>query len=107
MLSPNRFLTEQTYPTLLRTPDRYSLFNVRILPGRASDYITEEVHPGWVLVVTIEGGLVYFGPGQASVVRSPCTLLSTKRRSANDPLLPFGISELMTALQGGSSHLSR
>ena len=60
-----------SHPTLLRTPGRYSLPNVRILPGSASDYITEAVHPGWVLVATIEGGLVFFGPGPASVTRSP------------------------------------
>ena len=71
MLSLDRLLTEQTYPTLLRTLGRYSLPNVRILPGSASDYITEQIHPGWVLVVTLEDGLVYFGPGPASVVRSP------------------------------------
>lgn len=71
MLSPDRFLTEQTYPTLLRTPGRYGFPNARILPGSASDYITEAVHPGWVLVVTLEDGLVYFGPGPASVARSP------------------------------------
>ncbi len=60
-----------SHPTLLRTPGRYSLPNVRILPGSASDYITEEVHPGWVLVVTLDDGLVYFGPGTASVEQSP------------------------------------
>lgn len=70
MLSPDRLLTEQTYPTLLRTPGRYGFPNERILPGSASDYITEEVHPGWVLVVTLDDGLVYFGPGPASVERS-------------------------------------
>ncbi|TYK73183.1 hypothetical protein FSY59_00560 [Comamonas sp. Z3] len=43
----------------------------RKLLGCASDYITEAVHPGWVLVVTIEDGLVYFGPSPASVERSP------------------------------------
>ena len=71
MLSPDRYLTEQTYPTLLHTPGRYGFPNARILPGCASDYITEAVHPGWVLVVTLEDGLVYFGPGPASVTRSP------------------------------------
>lgn len=60
-----------SHPTLLRTPGRYDFPNARILPGSASDYITEEVHPGWALVVTIEGGLVFFGPGPASVTRSP------------------------------------
>lgn len=59
------------HPTLLHTPSRYGYPTARILPGRASDYITEAVHPGWVLVVTIEGGLVFFGPGPASVTRSP------------------------------------
>lgn len=71
MLSPDRLLIEQTYPTLLRIPGRYGFPNERILPGSASDYITEEIHPGWVLVVTLEDVLVYFGPGPASVVRSP------------------------------------
>ena len=46
MLSTDRPLTEQTYPTLLRTPGRYGFPNERILPGSASDYITEAVHPG-------------------------------------------------------------
>ncbi len=45
MLSPDRLLTEQTYPTLLRTSGRYGFPNERILPGCASDYITEEAHP--------------------------------------------------------------
>ncbi len=71
MLSPDRLLAEQTYPALLRTPGRYGFPNARILPGAACDYITEAVHHGWVLVVTIEDGLVYFGPGAASVTRSP------------------------------------
>ena len=62
---------EDWHPTLLHTPGRYGYPNARILPGSASDYITEAVHPGWVLVVTIEGGLVFFGPGPASVTRSP------------------------------------
>jgi hypothetical protein len=61
---------EDWHPTLLRTPGQYSFPNVRILPGSASDYITEEVHPGWVLVVTLDEGLVYFGPGPASVNHS-------------------------------------
>lgn len=61
---------EDWHPTLLRIPGQYSFPNVRILPGGASDYITEEVHPGWVLVVTLDDGLVYFGPGPASVDRS-------------------------------------
>lgn len=43
----------------------------RILPGCASDYIAEEINPGWVLVVTVDDGLVYFGPGPASVALSP------------------------------------
>ena len=46
MHSPDRPLIEQTYPTLLRTPDRYGFPNEHILPGSASDYITEVVHPG-------------------------------------------------------------
>lgn len=66
-----RTMYNPSHPTLLRTPGRYSLPNVRILPGSASDYITNEIHPGWVLVVTLEDGLVYFGPSPASVVRSP------------------------------------
>lgn len=45
--------------------------NERILPGCASRYITEAVHPGWVLVVTLGDGLVYFGLGPVSVARSP------------------------------------
>ncbi|TYK76453.1 hypothetical protein FSY45_07370 [Comamonas sp. Z1] len=62
--------TTDNHPTLLRTPSRYGFPNARILPGKASDYVTED-HQGWLLVVTIGGGLVYFGPGPASVVRSP------------------------------------
>lgn len=38
-----------------------------------------------LLVVTLEDGPVYFGPGPLSVAL-PCTLLITMRRSANDPL---------------------
>ena len=60
-----------SHPTLLRTPGRYGFPNDRILPGSASDYITEEVEPGSLLVVTIEDGLVYFRSGPASVVCSP------------------------------------
>lgn len=60
-----------SHPTLLRTPGRYGFPNERILPGSVSAYITEEIHPGWVLVVTIEDDLVYLGPGPASVVHSP------------------------------------
>ena len=60
-----------SHPTLLRTPGRYGFPNERILSGSASDYITEAVHPGWMLVATSQGGLVYFGPGPASVARSP------------------------------------
>lgn len=71
MLSPDRFLTEQTYPTLLRTPGSYGFPNARILPGSVSDYMAEEVHTEWVLVVTCDDGLVYFGPGPACVVSSP------------------------------------
>lgn len=63
--------TTDSHPTLLRTPSRYDFPNERILPGNASDYITNEVHQGWPLVVTVKGELVYFGPGPASVVRSP------------------------------------
>ena len=59
-----------SHPTLLRTPGRYGFPNERILPGNASDYVTEEVHPGWMLVVTLDDGLVYFGPGPTSVARS-------------------------------------
>lgn len=59
------------HPTLLRTPGRYGFPNERILPGSASDYITEAVHPGWALVITLDDGLVNFGPGAASVARSP------------------------------------
>lgn len=66
-----RTMLNPSHPTLLRTPGRYGFPNERILPGSASDYITEAVHPGgWVLVVTIEDELIYFGPGPASVVRS-------------------------------------
>ena len=60
-----------SHPTLLRTPGRYGFPNERVLPGSTSDYITESVLPRWVLVVTFAGGLVYFGPGPASVVRPP------------------------------------
>ena len=60
-----------SHPTLLRTPGRYGFPNERILPGCASDYITEAIQLGWVLVITLDDGLVYFGPGPASVVRSP------------------------------------
>ena len=60
-----------SHPTLLRTPGRYSFPNERILPGSASDYTIEEAHLGWLLVATSQGGLVYFGPGPASVTRSP------------------------------------
>lgn len=63
--------TTDSHPTLLRTLGRYGFPNVRILPGKASDYITNEVHQGWLLVVTVKEELVYFGPGPASVVRSP------------------------------------
>jgi hypothetical protein len=71
MLSTDRPLTEQTYPTLLRTPGRYGFPNERILPGSASDYITEAVHPGWMLGITTGDEIVYFGPGPAGVVSSP------------------------------------
>lgn len=64
-------LTDNAHPTLLRTPGRYSFPNERILPGSASDYTTEEAKTGWVIVVTIEDGLVYFGLGPACVVCSP------------------------------------
>ena len=60
-----------SHPTLLRTPGRYGFPNERVLPGSASDYVTEEVESGWLLVVVAEGGLVFFGPGRASVARSP------------------------------------
>lgn len=62
---------EPGHPTLLRTPGRYGYPCERVLPGSASDYITEEIHPGWMLVVTLDDGLVYFGPGPTSVARSP------------------------------------
>jgi hypothetical protein len=45
-LSPDRPLAEQTYPAPLRTPSKYGYSNERILPSSASDYITEEAHPG-------------------------------------------------------------
>ena len=63
--------TTDSRPTLLRKPGRHGFPNVRILPGKACDYITDKDHQGWLLVVTLEGGLVYFGPGPASVVRFP------------------------------------
>ena len=59
------------HPTLLRTPGRYGFPNERILPGSASDYITDQDDQGWLLVVTLEDDLVYFGPGPVSVARSP------------------------------------
>lgn len=62
---------EPGHPTLLRTPGRYGYPRERVLPGSAIDYITDEANYGWVLVVTTQGGLVYFGPGPASIVRSP------------------------------------
>ena len=60
-----------SHPTLLHTPGRYGFPNARILPGSASDYITDQDGQGWLLVVTLEDGLVYFGPGPVSVARSP------------------------------------
>lgn len=63
--------TTDSHPTLLRTLGRYGFPNERILPGNASNYITEKDHQGWMLVVTIEGSLVYFGSDPAYVVHSP------------------------------------
>jgi hypothetical protein len=63
--------TTDSHPTLLRTPGRYGFPTERILPGSTSDYTIEEAHPDWLLVATAQGELVYFGPGPASVVRSP------------------------------------
>ncbi|TYK68826.1 hypothetical protein FSY59_20625 [Comamonas sp. Z3] len=63
--------TADSHPTLLRTPGRCGFPNERILPGKASDYITDKSHRGWLLVVTTESGLVYFGPGPASALRPP------------------------------------
>jgi hypothetical protein len=37
----------------------------------ASDYVTEEIESGWLLVVAAESGLVFFEPGRASMARSP------------------------------------
>lgn len=69
MLSPDRLLTEQTYPTLLRTPGRYGFPNERILPGRVSEYFIGKAHLGWMRVATSQGGLVYFGLGPVSTVQ--------------------------------------
>ena len=68
-------------PTMLRTPGRYGqwLPNERILPGSASDYITDQDNQGWLLVVTLEDRLVYFGPGPTSVMRSPAPSKCVKR----------------------------
>lgn len=77
-------IDEDWHLTLLRTSGRYSLLNVRLLPGSDSDYIAEVVHPGWVLVVTLEDGLVFFGPGPASVEHSPL-LFEPSRRRGCDP----------------------
>jgi hypothetical protein len=76
MHSPDRPLIEQTYPTLLRTPDRYGFPNEH-LPGSASDYITEVVHPGdaWGHHWRRD---VYFGPSLAGVLRAPAPLLSSE-----------------------------
>ncbi|WP_249333927.1 hypothetical protein [Comamonas brasiliensis] len=49
--------TADSHPTLLRTPGRYGFSNERILPGKASDYITEKEHQGLLLVFTSEGAL--------------------------------------------------
>lgn len=62
---------EDWHSALLRTPGRCGFPNERILPVSASDYITEEVHPGWLLAGTLEDGFRYFGSGPASVARSP------------------------------------
>ena len=66
-----RTMHNPSHPTLLHTPGRYGFPNARILPGSASDYITDQDGQGWLLVVTLEDGLVYFGPGPVSVARSP------------------------------------
>ncbi|NIF82809.1 hypothetical protein F3J24_04720 [Comamonas sp. Tr-654] len=58
-------------PTLLRALGRYGFPNERILPGSASDHVTEETHSAWGLVITTQRGLVYFGLASATVVRSP------------------------------------
>ena len=65
-----------SHPALLRTPGRYGFPIERILPGSVSDCITDVAVAEWLLVITTEGGLVNFGPGQARpgqarVVRSP------------------------------------
>ena len=62
---------EDRHPALLRTPGRYGFPNERILPGSASDYVTNQDDQGWLLVVTLEDDLVYFGPGPVSIARSP------------------------------------
>ena len=62
--------TTDSHPTLLRTPSRYGFPNERILPRKASNYITGKNKQGWLLVVTTEGGLVYFEPGPTCIVRS-------------------------------------
>lgn len=59
------------HPTLLRTPGRYGFPKERIVPSSPTEYTAEDAGQGWMLVVTAQGGLVYFGPGPASVVRSP------------------------------------
>lgn len=64
-------MIEDSHPTLLRTPAKYGLPKERILPSTPAEYTAKDVGQGWMLVVTAQGGLVYFGPGPASVVRSP------------------------------------
>ncbi len=64
-------VNEDLHPALLRTPGRYGLPNECILPGSASDYVTNQDDQGWLLVVTLEDDLVYFGPSLVSVARSP------------------------------------
>ncbi len=64
-------MIEDWHPTLLCTPAKYGLPKERILPSSPAEYIAEDAGQGWMLVVTVQGGLVYFGPGPASVVRSP------------------------------------
>ena len=64
-------MIEDWHPTLLCTPAKYGLPKERILPSSPAEYTAEDAGQCWMLVVTVQGGLVYFGPGPASVVRSP------------------------------------
>jgi len=63
--------TVADHPALLRTPGRGGFPSERILPGSPSDYRCEAGGCDWALVTDKLGGAVYFGPGPASVVRSP------------------------------------